>query len=213
VPLSPQPEPIARALAYRRLRVSVESYPMISHVEASGFSPDGRNSAWTGFGGGTRAEYRVTRNAAATLDLTSTMAGSPVVVSTAEIGTRLSAERTEESRWYPFVDFRAAYISAYDRSLSSISSSDPFGFPTTGVYGARYSSGFGGVAGAGVEYSLTRTIGLTSGISVMRSHMTAHDYASTQAVVPSFAMTSYRYTIGIRYNPVRMVMPLTTDLR
>lgn len=210
VPLSPQPEPIARALAYRRLRVSVESYPLISYVRAPGFAGDGRTSAWTSFGGGTRGEYRLTPHASATLDLTSSFAGSPVLVQTAEIGTRLSPERSER-RVYPFVDVRIGYISAYDRSLGAIGN-DPYVIPISqGVYGARYSNGFGGVAGIGMEYALTRSLSLTTAGSVMRSHMTAHDFASTQAVVPSFAMTSYRYTIGVKYSPVRLVMPSERD--
>ena len=212
VPLSPQPAAIAREIAYQRLLLSVESYPLISYVQAPGFTTDGRSSAWTSFGAGTRAEYRLTRHASATLDLTSSIAGSPVIMQTAEIGTRLSPERSE-SRVYPFVDLRAGYISAYDRSLSSIGN-DPYGLSTAqGVYGARYSSGFGGVAGIGMEYTLTRTLSLTTTGSVMRSHMTAHDYAATQRVEPGFAMMSYRYTMGIRYNPVRVVMPAEGDRR
>jgi hypothetical protein len=204
-PLSPQPEPIARALAYRRLRLSVESYPLVSHIQAPSLASDGRTSAWTAFGGGTRAEYRLTSHASATLDMTSSFVGSPMVVQTAEIGTRLGPQRAER-RWYPFADVRVGYISAYDRSLGSIS--DALGYPTPqGVYGARFSNGFGGVAGVGMEYALTRMFSLTTGASVMRSHMTAHDIASVQAVVPSFAMTSYRYTIGIKYNPIHLIMP------
>jgi hypothetical protein len=202
VPLSPQPPAIARELAYRQLPISVETYSLISFAQAPGFASDGRTATWTSFGMGTRAAYRLTHNASATLDLTSSLAGSPVTVQTAEIGTRLSPERSE-SRVYPFADVRVGYITAYDRSLD-----DPFGYLTTqGVYGARYSNGFGGVAGIGMEYTLTRTFSLTTAGSVMRSHMTAHDFASGVAAVPSFAMTSYRYTIGIRYNPVSLIMP------
>jgi hypothetical protein len=206
-PLSPQPASIARELAYRRLPISVESYPVISLAQAPSFTSDGRTATWASFGMGTRAAYRLTHNASATLDVTSSLAGSPVLMQTVEIGTRLSPERSESSRVYPFADVRAGYISAYDRSLASMSSGW-YGFPTaSGVYGARYSNGFGAVAGIGMEYALTRTFSLTTAGSVMRSHMTAHDFATPQTGVPTFAMTSYRYTMGIRYNPVRLIMP------
>lgn len=205
VPLSPQPAPIARELGYRRLRVSIESYPLITYAQAPGFTAAGGSSARTSFGAGTRAEYRLSPHAAATMDMTSSFAGSPVIVQTAEIGTRFGPERSDD-RLYPFLDLRVGYISAYDRSLGS-SNDNLYGYPTQGVYGARYSNGFGGVAGAGVEYALTRTFSLTTSGSVMRSHMTARDFGSTQTVVPSFAMTSFRYTIGAKYNPVRMLMP------
>lgn len=208
VPLSPQPPEIARAIAYQRLHVSAESYPLISFVQAPNFAGDGRASSWTAFGVGARVEYRLTPHASATMDLTSSVAGSPLIVQTAEIGTRLRPRVVDfEQRTFPFLDLRAGYISAYDRSLGSVTS-DPSGFPVpSSIVGARYSSGFGAVAGVGVEYALTRTFFVTTAGSVVRSHMTSHDYASTQTVVPAFAMTSYRLTLGVRYNPVRMVMP------
>jgi hypothetical protein len=210
VPLSPQPAPIARELAYRRMRVSVESYPLISYVQTPSLAGDGRTAAWTMFGGGTRAAYRLTRHASATFDLTSSFAGSPMLVQTAEVGTRFGPERSE-GRAQPFVDVRVGYISAYDQSLGSLSL-DPFGVPTTrGVYGARYSNGFGGVVGIGMEYDLTRTFSLTTAGSVMRSRMTAHDLASTPAIAPGFAMTAFRYTIGLKYTPVRLVTPLASE--
>lgn len=208
VPLSPQPQAIARAVAYQRLRVSAESYPMITVAQAPNFAGDGRASSWTAFGMGTRVEYRLTPHASATMDLTSSIAGSPLIVQTAEIGTRLRPRVVDfDQRTFPFFDLRAGYISAYDRTLGA-ATVDASGFPIpSGIVGARYSSGFGGVAGVGVEYALTHTFFITTAGSVVRSHMTSHDYASTQTVVPSFAMTSYRLTLGVRYNPVRMVMP------
>ena len=208
VPLPPQPQSIARAVAYQRLRVSAESYPMITVAQAPNFAGDGRASSWTAFGMGTRLEYRLTPHASATMDLTSSVAGSPLIVQTAEIGTRLRPRVVDfDQRTFPFFDLRAGYISAYDRTLGA-ATVDPSGFPLpSGIVGARYSSGFGGVAGVGVEYALTHTFFITTAGSVVRSHMTSHDYASTRTVVPSFAMTAYRLTLGVRYNPVRMVMP------
>lgn len=200
------PEPIARSLAYRRLRLSIESYPLVSYVQSQGLSADGRGTAWTMFGGGTRAEYRATRFVSATMDLTSSFLGSPVRVQTAELGVRLRGERSER-RLYPFVDARVGYVSAFNASLGTISDA-PYGYPTPrGAYGVRYSSGFGAIAGAGAEYTLTRTLSLTTAASVMRSRMTAHDFQTSQTGMPSFGMTSYRYTLGIRYNPVRLLTP------
>src|SRR3712207_6506251 len=60
-PLPPQPEPIARHLAYKRLRISVESYPLVSYVRSPGFAGD-PVADWASFGSGTRAEYRITRH-------------------------------------------------------------------------------------------------------------------------------------------------------
>lgn len=206
-----QPEPIARALAYRRWRLSVESYPLISHVQSPSFTVSGRRSSSTSFGGGTRAEYLLTPQVSATLDLTSSLFGSPLHVQTAEMGTRLRPERTER-RAYPFVDLRVGYISAFDSRVGPIAIDEPFGVPVAvGMYGARYSRGFGGAAGVGMEYTLTRSLSLTTAASVMRSSMTAHDYQGFQTNSPGFGMTSYRYTLGVKYNPVRMIIPSGTD--
>lgn len=206
VPLSPQPPEIARAIAYRRLNLSVESYPMISYFQSPGLMGDGRPSGWTAFGAGTRASYRLTPNVAATMDLTSSFLGSPIQVQTAEIGTRLGPERSER-RIYPFVDIRAGYVAAYNTSLGTFTDS-PFGYPTpSGIYGVRYSRGFGGAAGAGMEYALTQSLSLTSTASVLRSRLSSQDFAGSPDASASFALTSYRYILGIRYNPVRMFVP------
>lgn len=202
VPLSRQPEVIARAIAYRRLNLSVESYPLISYIDAPGLASNG-HTAWTSLGAGTRASYRLTPHVAATLDLTTSLLGSPLTVQTAEIGTRLGPERSEQ-RWYPFVDIRAGYVAAYNSALGSFVD-NPY-TPTAGGSGVRYSHGFGGVVGAGMEYALTHSISLTGGASVLRSHMTSNDFNGT-SVVPSFALTSYRVILGLRYNPVRMFIP------
>jgi hypothetical protein len=206
VPLSPQPPEITRAIAYRRLNLSVESYPMISYIDSPGLTGDGRASGWTALGAGTRATYRLTPHVAATMDLTSSLLGSPIQVHTAELGTRLGPERSER-RLYPFIDIRAGYVAAYNTGLGSFIDS-PFGYPTpSGVYGVRYSLGFGGVVGAGMEYALTHSLSLTSTASVLRSRMKSQDFVGSADASPSFRLTSYRHTLGIRYNPVRMFIP------
>ena len=204
-PLPPQPEPIARNLAYKRLRLSVESYPLVSYVRSPGFTADGVVPGWTSFGNGTRAEYRLTRHVAATLDLTSSFAGGPADVHTMELGTRLRPERSER-RAYPFVDLRAGYV------LSHGGSFDPFGsgyaYPTPdGSAAFRYGDGFGALGGVGMEYTLTRTLSLTTAAAVMRNRMTAHTLAGSRASERTYDMTLYRYTLGIRWNPVRVIRP------
>lgn len=200
VPLSPQPMPIAREIAYRRLNLSVESYPLISRVEAPGLSADGRASGWMTFGAGTRASYRLTPHLAATLDLTSSLLGSPVTVQTAEIGTRLGPERSER-RLYPFVDLRVGYVAAYNAGLGSFADN-----PYYAGSAVRYSHGFGASGGVGMEYALTSTFSVTSGASLLRSRMTSHDFIGA-GLAPAFGLTSYRLMLGVRYNPVRMYIP------
>ena len=45
-PPSRQPEPIARAVSYQRMRLSLESYPLLGFVRTSAFTGTGA-STWT----------------------------------------------------------------------------------------------------------------------------------------------------------------------
>ena len=67
--LPPQPGAIARELQYRRWRLSVESYPFVSYVQAPGLSGVKVMSSWASAGIGQRADYLLTRNLSATLDM------------------------------------------------------------------------------------------------------------------------------------------------
>lgn len=201
-PMPPEPAPIARQLQYTRLRFSVETYPLLSVIQSSGFASGGA-STWAALGAGTRIEYRVSRFASATFDVTTSVLGGPIDLSSAELGTRIGRARTER-RLEPFADLRVGYASASSRELGSYMD-DPLGYPIPhGTYGSRYSSGWGAVAGAGVEYGVTNTLSLTTELLATHSSMSTHDVLSPTAP-QSYGLTSVRYVLGLRYNPIRMV--------
>lgn len=209
--LPPQPAPIARDLEYRRWRLSVESYPLVSFTQAPGLSGVKAMTSWATFGMGTRADYLLTRNVSATVDLTSSFIGGPAITNTAEVGTRIHPEWAEH-KLYPFADLRLAYITTYDRGLSGYD--DPFytSVPMPNGYVVRYASGFGVIGGGGAEYALTPRWSLTSAISVLETHLVPRDF-STSGVVPSgIQMTAVRFTFGARYNPIRIIRS-GTDIR
>jgi hypothetical protein len=56
-----------------------------------------------------------------------------------------------------------------------------------------------------MEYALTRRFSLTTAGSVMRSHMTGHRSFGPGPSTQSYSMTLYRFTLGVRYNPVRLI--------
>ena len=196
--LPPQIAPVARAVAYQRSHVSMEAYPLISYIDAPGFGP-GALSHWTTLGGGSRIDYRVKPNLSATFDATSSFLGGPAVVSTAELGTRISPMRNER-RLYPFFDVRAAYMNAFRGNGPQLI--DPYGYG--GYYAADYSQGFGGVVGTGAEYALSRSFSLVSSASVMRGAMTAYQTRNT-FTRSHYMLTSYRWVVSLRYNPVRVL--------
>ena len=68
----------------------------------------------------------------------------------------------------------------------------------------RYASGFGAVAGAGMEFGVTQTLAVTTEFSAVRNNMTIYRLTGP-ANLPTggrYMMNSYRMAIGIKYNPV-----------
>jgi hypothetical protein len=111
-----------------------------------------------------------------------------------------------ERRIYPFADLRVGYVHAFDSQFNILDNGS--GFTTTDqAYGGRYAYGPGAVGGVGMEIGLTRRFSLTTAGSVLRSHLTSYGYTGNRPVLGDYFMTSYRYTLGIRYNPVRVIVP------
>ncbi|MEO8621280.1 MAG: hypothetical protein ABI625_09465 [bacterium] len=204
VPLGPQPEIVARAIAIQRSHYSVETYPLISRVQAPGYAAGRPISGWTSFGSGTRLDYRLTRFVSWTVDLTSSYLGGPATFETAELGTRLRPENWDY-RLRPFADIRAGFEYSSGQYASPVDLG--IGPASSLAMGSRYSRGFGGVAGAGLEYSLTNTFALTTALSAMRSNMTTYRYVGAPGPTTgdSYRMTTYRLAIGLKYNPVREI--------
>ena len=210
--LPPQPAPIANELAYKRSHLTVETYPLVSSFASPGFTNYGQVNGWTSLGAGTRADYRFSRFVSGTMDVTSTVLGGPAQTETVELGTRLHRERTD-SRAYPFLDLRLGYIAAYRRGDFGTIFDDGFGgspvTPTT-----RYSTGYGAVAGVGMEYALARSWSLTTAFSVMPTRMSTKGIQNFQTAERAYGMTAFRYTLGISYNPVRVIRAAgSTDMR
>lgn len=191
-PLPRQPGPIARAEAYKRQRLASETYPMVTYFRAPGLT-GGARAAWTSFGTGTHADYLLSRLASATLDVTSSYVGGPATTQTVEIGTRLRPDLSH-TRWYPYVDLRAGYMAVWNKLWNW-----PGLDQTQGPYG-HYNYGFGGLAGVGMEYSLTHSWSVTSAGAIMHNRMTTSAFEGSRA----YPLTMYRFTLGLRYNPVRL---------
>ena len=200
VPLGRQPEVVARSVAMQRSRYAVETYPLLSRVVAPGFAGGLPISSWN-FGAGTRLDYRFTRHVSLTGDITSSLYGGPAQMETAELGMRFHRENME-TRLRPFADARLGFEHSADQ-LSGMSGLG-IGPASSLVTSERYSRGFGGVVGAGAEYSLTNTFSLTTGVSAMRTNMMAYAYTGTSVPTSGdgYRMTTYRLAIGLRYNPV-----------
>jgi hypothetical protein len=194
-PLPPTAGPVARALSLQRARWSAEQYALFSAVQL----PDGAGgvSRYTAFGTGTHADYRYADHFTATIDLTASFLGG--LSETAETGTRYSPLNLDHSV-RPFFDVRAAYMNLRD-SYTALG----LGAGQASSEGSRYSRGFGAIGGAGIEYTVSSSFALTSELLAMRHRMTTYRLTTT-ANLPTGAtlpVTSYRLTLGIKFNPAR----------
>jgi hypothetical protein len=205
MPPGRQPEAVARVQALVRSRYSVEAYPLMTRVVAAGVADGSPTSKWTVFGSGTRLDWRHTDYLSWTIDLTASYLGGSALSQTAEVGTRIRVKNLND-RVRPFADVRVGFEhvsqSLFGRDLG-------FGPASIRSDAVRYGRGFGAVAGAGVEYFLTNSWGLTTAASVMRSSMTAYDFSGLSAPTgeSNYAMTSYRLSVGLKYNWVRYLGP------
>lgn len=202
--LPPQPGSIARELAYRRLPYSAETYPLVSYNDASAAVTTSGLSSWVSWGVGQRIDYRVAPALSATIDFTASLLGAPVRTETVELGLRLRRDRNVD-KLYPFADVRIGYMQAFQSQFRPFDVDDPFTSGAPGQ-GSRWSRGFGAVGGGGVEYALSRMFSVTTSAMLMRSRLTTQTFL-TGGEETRYWLTTYRYTLGLRFNPVRAVTP------
>lgn len=199
-PLPPAAEPVARALSLQRSRWSAQGYTMFSAFQV----PDGSGgtSQFTTFGTGTHADYFITQAFAATVDLTASFGGQSNS-QTAEVGTRYSPFAWD-SRIRPFADVRATYMRLSD-SYSALNSGSGLGAGQNLNEGTRYSRGFGGIAGAGADFTVTPSWAITTEFLAMRHDMSMYRRTTTAnlPVATNYMMNSFRFTLGLRFSPVR----------
>ena len=117
---------------------------------------------------------------------------------------RVFTPSVRNAAYIPFLDLRFGYIAAYNTYSFP---NDIYGNPAfVQTNNTGFNDGFGGVAGAGFELALTRRFSLTTAASLMRSDISAHGYNAQIPLKSSrYWMSSYRYTLGLRYNPVRLL--------
>lgn len=206
-PLGPQPEVIARSQAIVRSKLSVETYPMFNRVIAPGLMGARPISSWNNFGNGTHLDYRHTEWLSSTLDMTASFLSGPSNTETIEAGFRFRPTNWEH-RVRPFADARFGFEHASDQYGGT---TNEIGLGATSS-NYRYSRGFGGIAGIGMEVPVSNSWSIQSEALAMRTNMNAYSYEFTR--VPSasdnYRMTTYRLTLGLRYNRANFVQTRET---
>jgi hypothetical protein len=205
VPLPPEVEPVARAVALKRSHWSAEGYGLISSIEvpAIGQGP----TSYTVYGAGTRGDYRFTNHLSATVDMTASSLGAPSTVYTAEVGSRyMPLELSDKVR--PYFDLHAGYIHMSDSYSSPVGPGDAVAGVNQGYSNIdRYSRGFGVIGGGGLEMSITNSFAVTTGVSALRTRMTVYRLsgATNLPAGSNYWMTSTRLLVGFKYNPVSVL--------
>ena len=199
-PSGPQPRVVSEAMRYVRLPLAIEGYTFVSRMDVPGILGASGQSFTTG-GSGTRLEYRFSRGAAATFDITSSMIGGPIFNHSAELGFRFGPSRASADI-VPFVDVRGGYFYSLPRQqLGDFANNPPINIGTV----MDYSHGPAAVVGGGVEFALTRLFSLTTAGAVARSRMTARPAFGTRQLPNKYTIDSYRLTLSLRYNGARAI--------
>ena len=199
---SPQPAAVSRQLAYRRARWSAETYSVITTTKV----PTGPAfSRYTSYGNGLRGDYRIRDHWSATVDMTASYLFSPAITESGEVGARY-APLSLDHEIRPFIDARLAYMHMYDSYLSSVGPSLNGGFGGSDYADVnRYMRGFGSAIGVGFEFPLTQSLQLTNELSAVRSRMTAYRLIGQLPSGTAYWMNSFRYSLGVKLNPVRLM--------
>lgn len=199
-PPEPTPTPVTQALDYQRSRWSSDAYMMASSIMVP--SATGGVTRYSTLGTGVHSDYRVTDTFTGTADITLSPFGGTAMTTTVEAGGRYRpGDLDDEVR--PFVDVRGAFVRMYDSYTAAIEGSGSVGIPEETATNARYSRGFGGIGGAGLEFAVSPTLAMTTEVAAFRGRLTTYS-TNGPANLPtgtSYWMTTMRYMLGFRYNP------------
>jgi hypothetical protein len=161
-------------------------------------------TSYSTFGTGSHAAYNYTDHFSATADAYATFLGSPVIAEAIEVGTRYSPFTWERSV-RPFVDVRGGFLRLYDTYPLPVGSPLQSGGAVQNLsLESSYSRGFGSVGGVGTEFTLTRSLALSTEISATRMRMRTYELDGPGLPSgQSYWMTAFRYQLGFKYSPVR----------
>jgi hypothetical protein len=190
---------------FRSSRLSFEAYPLTGITRTDHYLTERTPTSFGMYGAGTRVDWKFTPIFSGTGDFTES-AGGPFFMQTVELGTRLHPDRSDRIV-QPFVDFRGTWART-TQGLSSGLDGNVIANPFFNSFqrGAGTSYGFGGYAGVGMAYSITRTLAITTSLGMLRSLMSP---AINQPAGSSpFHATTARWTLGLKYNPQHLVSDL-----
>lgn len=203
-PLPPRAPGLPQLRQYQSSRLSVESYTLFTVVQTDRYVADSGAAVWSMQGVGTRIDWRLASAFSITADLTSALVNGPFSMSTIDIGGRYQQER-EGQVLRPYVDVRTTYGYSY-AGYAQPYATNAIASPVAYVGGRTTSRGFGALVGAGFESSLTRSLAVTTGVSLARYRMSSVRVGQQRLGSDwNYGATTLRFTIGLTYNRQRLV--------
>lgn len=180
---------------YKLSRFSLESSPMLSYMQTTGFVAEGVPTDYWTFGDATQLSYRMSPSVFLTSAFTSSSIGGPFQLGTAEFGTRIKP--MPGPRFSPFVEAR--YSWAYTSGTAMPSSAVPVVFVMEGR-GDNFSTGHGRGAlfGFGVDTRITARYSVTTALS--RTHYEMHGQDISRMASWNYVNDATRLLVGLRYN-------------
>ena len=204
-PLPPQAPMIAREMQYKRSRLSSESYTFYNYSQPDHHVASNGVAAASILGLGVRTDYRIKPAFMITSDMTTAQFGGPFIQYTFDFGGRYRPVRPLDSKIRPYFDLRTSWAWSF---ASFAQPSDPtvsVASPTIQP-GFTAAHGIGILAGTGFETSLTRTLALTTGLTLARYRMSALTFGQQQYGTPwNYRATGVRFIFGLKYNAGRWV--------
>jgi hypothetical protein len=192
-------------MRYKASRLSSETYTMYTFNQTDRYVADRGVSTASMLGAGTHVDWRYKPALSVTGDLTTSLFGGPYIQNAFDFGGRYRPVRGPDYKIRPYVDLRGSWAWSYASFAQPFDPNSPIAGPT--IQGGRTTShGLGALVGAGFETSVTRSIALTTGLGLSRYRMYAVQVGQQRLGSNwNYSATAVRITLGLKYNPGRMV--------
>ena len=202
----PQAPGISDVRLYNRYvlsRFSLQTAPMLSYMQTTGFFAEGVSANFWSFGDATELTFRAAPSLYLSTAFTGSMLGGPFAMSSADIGTRVKPWTS--MRFAPFAEARMSWAQTSNFGIPS--SVVPVSFVYRSMYGDFTTGrGRGATVGIGVDTRLTPRYSIMSTLSHTRYAMEGRDLNGSSRRW-DYTNDATRLMVGLRYNHGRWYDP------
>jgi hypothetical protein len=181
---------------YALSRFSLETSPMLSYLQTSGFVAAGIPANYVTFGDATQLSFRAAPSLSVITAFTSSAFGGPFALGTGEFGLRLKPWTAP--RIAVFADARMSW--AYTTGMQLPSGAVPVAFVYRSMYNDSFvtGTGRGATLGFGVDTRITERYSVMTTVAHTRFDMRGGNLRSDQRW--DYTTDATRLLVGFRYN-------------